>query len=269
MIRLALLAAVPVAPALHYPLAPSPIWVFLSGLVGIGVLADWIHAATEQLARHTGPAVGGLLSVSLGSVAELILAIFVLLQGTPEVVDTRSPIAPRLPVPAVPDSADPRPFLQDAQAALDSRRTGKAQEALERAETRALDRTTAPDAAATPDGTPMIQQIAAAREALARGNVGEAHNILADLLGGAPATMAANPAPSVPTSAPASPPTSATPVAMTTGTASAAAGAATGTQWPAIATNADGIPGANFGQDGTPIYVQPDGALVTYGTPLK
>lgn len=60
--------------------------MFLTGIVGVGVLADWIRAATEQLAQHTGPAVGGLLSVSLGSVAELILALFVLAQGQVDVV---------------------------------------------------------------------------------------------------------------------------------------------------------------------------------------
>ncbi len=86
MIRLLLLAAVPVAPVLQYGFGLPPIWVFLAGLVGVGVLADWIRAATEQLAKHTGPAVGGLLTVSLGSLAELFLALFVLLHGEAEVV---------------------------------------------------------------------------------------------------------------------------------------------------------------------------------------
>jgi Ca2+:H+ antiporter len=86
MIRLGLLAVVPIAPVLHYLFGLPPIWVFLTGIVGVGVLADWIRAATEELAQHTGPAVGGLLTVSLGSVAELILALFVLAQGQPEVV---------------------------------------------------------------------------------------------------------------------------------------------------------------------------------------
>ena len=86
MIRLALLVIVPVAPLMHYMLDLPPIWVFLAGILGVGVLADWIRAATEQLAQHTGPAVGGLLQVSLGSVAELLLALFVLANGQAEVV---------------------------------------------------------------------------------------------------------------------------------------------------------------------------------------
>jgi Ca2+:H+ antiporter len=85
MIRWVALALVPVGPILH-ALGVSPIWVFLTGILGVGVLADWIRRATEQLARHTGSALGGLLSVSLGSLAELLLALFVLAGGAAEVV---------------------------------------------------------------------------------------------------------------------------------------------------------------------------------------
>lgn len=86
MIRTALLACVALAPVLQFVLRAPALWVFLAGIVGVGVLADWIRAATEQLTRHTGQAVGGLLGVSLGSLAELILALFVLAAGQPEVV---------------------------------------------------------------------------------------------------------------------------------------------------------------------------------------
>ncbi|TLU73574.1 calcium/proton exchanger [Lichenicoccus roseus] len=86
MIRLALLALVPIAPLLHYALGLPPIWVFVAGIAGVGILADWIRSATEQLAEHTGPAIGGLLTISLGSLAELLLALFVLARGQAEVV---------------------------------------------------------------------------------------------------------------------------------------------------------------------------------------
>ena len=86
MIRLAMLALVPVAPAMHYVFGLPPIWVFLAGILGVGVLADWIRTATDELAQHTGSAVGGLLTVSLGSVAELLLALFVLAHGQADVV---------------------------------------------------------------------------------------------------------------------------------------------------------------------------------------
>ena len=86
MTRSLLLLLVPVGPALHYLLEASPIWVFSAGIVGIAVLADWIRYSTEQLALHVGSAVGSLLTVSLGSVAELLLALFVLARGEADVV---------------------------------------------------------------------------------------------------------------------------------------------------------------------------------------
>jgi len=86
VIRVALLLLVPVGPVLAYLVKAPPLWVFLTGIIGVGVLAEWIRAATEQLALHTGPAVGGLMTVSLGSLAELILALFVLASGAVEVV---------------------------------------------------------------------------------------------------------------------------------------------------------------------------------------
>ncbi len=86
MIRYALLALMPVAPVLHYALGLPALWVFAAGILGVGVLAEWIRVATDQLALRTGPAIGGLLTISLGSLAELILALFVLAGGEIEVV---------------------------------------------------------------------------------------------------------------------------------------------------------------------------------------
>ncbi|WP_419729645.1 calcium/proton exchanger [Lichenicola sp.] len=86
MIRLGLLLLVPLAPMLEYGLHVPPIWVFVCGILGVAVLADWIRAATDQLAGHTGAAVGGLLTISLGSIAELLLALFVLMRGQADVV---------------------------------------------------------------------------------------------------------------------------------------------------------------------------------------
>ncbi len=85
-VPLALLAVVPLAPVLAYLIVAPPIWVFLAGAAGVAVLADWVRRATEQLAEHVGSAVGGLLSVTFGSIAEIILAVFVLLDGKAEVI---------------------------------------------------------------------------------------------------------------------------------------------------------------------------------------
>jgi Ca2+:H+ antiporter len=86
VIRIVLLTLVPAAPVLEYLLGAPPLLVFGAGVVGIAVLAEWIRFSTEQLALHVGPAIGSLLTISLGSVAELLLALFVLASGQAEVV---------------------------------------------------------------------------------------------------------------------------------------------------------------------------------------
>ena len=80
------LLLVPIALALKYVVGASPLWVFLAGAAAVAVLADWTRRATEQLADRAGPAIGGLMNVSFGSLAEIILALFVLADGQAEVV---------------------------------------------------------------------------------------------------------------------------------------------------------------------------------------
>lgn len=80
------LAAVPLALALRYAFDASALAVFATGGIAIAVLAEWMRRATEQVAAHAGPAIGGLLTVSFGSAAELILALFVIASGELEVV---------------------------------------------------------------------------------------------------------------------------------------------------------------------------------------
>src|ERR1700736_4171944 len=63
--------------------------VFLTGAAAIAVLADWIRCATEQLAERAGSAIGGLLNVSFGNTAELVLALFVLSRAHTEVVQAQ------------------------------------------------------------------------------------------------------------------------------------------------------------------------------------
>ena len=86
MTRILLLILVPVAPVLQYFLHAPSHWVFAAGIAAIAVLAEWIRFSTEQLALHMGPAIGSLLTISLGSLAELLLALFVLARGEIEVV---------------------------------------------------------------------------------------------------------------------------------------------------------------------------------------
>jgi len=86
MARLFLLLLLPLAVALQYLVHASPVWVFLTSAAAVAVLADVARRATEELALHAGPAIGGLLTVSFGSVAELLLAFFVLRNGGAAIV---------------------------------------------------------------------------------------------------------------------------------------------------------------------------------------
>jgi Ca2+:H+ antiporter len=85
----ALLLFIPLSLGLGYLAAASPSSVFLASLVAIGVLADWIRRATEQLADRAGSAIGGLLNVSFGNLAELVLALFILRQAELRVVQAQ------------------------------------------------------------------------------------------------------------------------------------------------------------------------------------
>ena len=86
MMRLLLLGFLPLAVVLHYFVPIGPIWVFVTGAIAVAVLADWVRRATEQVAAHAGASIGGLLTVSFGSIAELLLAFFVLTESGAAVV---------------------------------------------------------------------------------------------------------------------------------------------------------------------------------------
>lgn len=71
-------------------------------------------------------------------------------------------VLPALPAPDLGADATPEQFLQVAQQDVQHHRGGAAQEALERAETRLLDRATAPSRADQPDAAPPVQDISQA-----------------------------------------------------------------------------------------------------------
>ena len=85
----ALLLFVPLSLALRYLLDAPPSWVFLTGAAAITILADWIRRATEQLAQRVGSTIGGLLNVSFGNAAELLLALFVLSAAQTRIVQAQ------------------------------------------------------------------------------------------------------------------------------------------------------------------------------------
>ena len=86
MVMNVLLLLVPISLALEYWLHASPLWVFAVSALAIVPLADWLRKGTEQVAAVAGPSIGGLLNVTFGNMAELILAIFVLIAGNTAVV---------------------------------------------------------------------------------------------------------------------------------------------------------------------------------------
>lgn len=81
-----MLLLIPVSVLLEYVFHAPPMWIFVTAVLAIVPLAEWIRRSTEQLADRLGSAIGGLLNVTFGNVAELILALFVLYGGHPNVV---------------------------------------------------------------------------------------------------------------------------------------------------------------------------------------
>ena len=80
-----LLALVPVSLAMEYLFHAPPTLNFIVGVLAIVPLASMVKDATERVAAHVGSTIGGLLNVTFGNVSELILALFVLRAGQPDV----------------------------------------------------------------------------------------------------------------------------------------------------------------------------------------
>ncbi|MGH7210504.1 MAG: hypothetical protein ACREF1_03470 [Acetobacteraceae bacterium] len=98
--------------------------------------------------------------------------------------DMRSRIAPVLPTPAGSENASPERLLGIAQNALRRGQTGAAQQALEMAETRSLDRITSPSAANTPSSNPMVDQINRALQALGNHDTAGAEQAIQEAMAG-------------------------------------------------------------------------------------
>lgn len=95
----------------------------------------------------------------------------------------RSDIAPELPLPGLPPGATPRDYLLAAQQALHDGKTGQAQAALERAETRMLNQASLTGQNAHPASHPGIVEIEHALDQLGTGNTeGALHTIDALLI---------------------------------------------------------------------------------------
>src|SRR5436853_7887838 len=80
-----MLIFVPLALIAEYVLH-SPLLIFVFSCIALIPLAGLLGEATEELAIHTGPKLGGLLNATLGNAAELIITIVALSAGKIELV---------------------------------------------------------------------------------------------------------------------------------------------------------------------------------------
>jgi hypothetical protein len=92
--------------------------------------------------------------------------------------DTNAEIAAPLPEPPVGDNAAIHDYLLAARNALAEGRNGEAQEALEMAETRALDRSVPLFQTSTPSSDPMVERITQVLHTLGNGDRLEAMRLL-------------------------------------------------------------------------------------------
>ena len=80
------LVLTPVALAAHYLFGASGTLAFVLAAAALVPLAWLIGEATEQVAKHTGPGIGGFVNASFGNAPELIIALFAIADGLPNVV---------------------------------------------------------------------------------------------------------------------------------------------------------------------------------------
>ncbi len=80
-----LFAFIPISVGLEHAHVPPPV-LFFSAALAIIPIARMIVHATEQLAKRTGDAVGGLLNATFGNAPELIIAVVALRAGYLEMV---------------------------------------------------------------------------------------------------------------------------------------------------------------------------------------
>jgi Ca2+:H+ antiporter len=80
------LVLAPVTLLLHYAFHVGDVTLFAVAAAALVPLAWLIGEATEHAGEHTGPGIGGFLNASFGNAPELIIALFAVGQGLPNVV---------------------------------------------------------------------------------------------------------------------------------------------------------------------------------------
>src|SRR6266571_6482506 len=80
------LALAPLAAILRWGVDAGDVTVFCASAIALVPLAWLIGEATEHAAEHTGPGIGGFLNASFANAPELIIALFSIADGLPNVV---------------------------------------------------------------------------------------------------------------------------------------------------------------------------------------
>lgn len=101
--------------------------------------------------------------------APLLLALSATAPAQPAATTVLTP----LPSPDLPEGAGPSDYLRAARRSVAAGRLGEAEDALEMAQTRILDRSVPLGHTDDPSGNPAVAEIAHARQALAAGDRAE------------------------------------------------------------------------------------------------
>ena len=80
------LVLAPLTIVARYVLHTGDVALFVLAAIALVPLAWLIGEATEHAGEHTGPGVGGFLNASFGNAPELIIALFAVSEGLPDVV---------------------------------------------------------------------------------------------------------------------------------------------------------------------------------------
>ena len=140
----------------------------LAGLAGAPALAQTTVPVTQQgVPQGANPSTGARPGNDIGTGMSLPLGTHA---SNIDAGDTRSTIAPNLPSPSIGPNANAVDYLRAAQSALQAGRSGEAQQSLEMAQTRLLDRSVPMGQTNNPDDNPAVTQITQALKALAAGD---------------------------------------------------------------------------------------------------
>jgi hypothetical protein len=140
----------------------------LAGLAGAPAFAQTSVPVTSQgVPRGANPDTGARPGNDIGTGMSLPLGTHA---SNIDATDTRSQIAPNLPSPQLGPNAGAVDYLRAAQSSLAAGRTGEAQQSLEMAQTRLLDRSVPMGQTNNPNDNPAVTQITQALKALAAGD---------------------------------------------------------------------------------------------------